>query len=148
MKRSRDRSRDAAMLALKPREGFQGRRVADHARDLPSAGDVFRLPLGGGFRGGHGLGGWRENDAAILLGDGKGAFHIIEPEGHTFFVNPHGLAERGGRQHGRKSGRGVRRDGVGRTFHFCLRVGPIPTMCLPYAVTSDRSTTVRREIAA
>jgi len=54
MKRSRDRSGDAAVLALKPREGFQGRRIADHARDLPAAGDVFRLPLGGGFGGGHG----------------------------------------------------------------------------------------------
>ena len=148
MKRSRDCCGDAAMLALKTCEGFQGRRIADHARDLPAAGDVFRLPLGAGFGGGHGLGQERVAHFADFLACEQVAIVGRDVLGKA--VCHQRAVEVGNR--GRRCGGALLGPadvvGAGSDSGGFLGIhGWLPLTVGPsYNVTSDQSTTVRREI--
>lgn len=92
MKRSSHSSSNAAVLGLKPLKGFQRVRIADHTRDLPSAGYVRGLPLCAGLWLGHGstqqLAKFSGNGhgAAIKVGrnvEGLGFGHALEHTGST-----------------------------------------------------------------
>ena len=144
MKRSSDRSGNAAVQGFQLGQRLDGVRIADYARDLPSARGVRGLALRAGLGLRHGLGrnqvrnrvdvsrldghfmadGELRNQRAVAahFGHDEAASLIA---GFQSFAELHNVA----------------------CLHFVLRTGPIPTMCESLHVTSDASTTVCREAA-
>lgn len=155
MKRSSHRSSHAAVLGFKFGQRLQGSLVADHTRDLASAGDVGRLPLGGGL--GLGLGchsGGEQVAGSINLGSREQRAivgrHVETEAAHDFCSVELGDVGRCGRRTEVRPADVVGAGGNGGSLgmgHFVLRVGPIPTMGISCHVTSDKSTTVGREAA-
>lgn len=148
MKRVRNSGGHATVLERKQFERLDSISVAQDNGDLSAFGAVGSLPLRAGLGGGHGSGGRREHGATsrglhvagLRFGDVEAAPIL----GH---VAPRlgGLLS-----HTRLDdfGKAVGVDlWACRGLHLYLRVGPIPTMWPSYPVTSDKSTTVRREVA-
>lgn len=165
-----------SVLGSEAIEGCDGIGVAQHDGNLAAFGAEGRLPLRSGLRGGHGSARhFAHVLKALIVGLHRGQLHsggfaadrhsFGDGEPALFHCNPHqraalgthgvsesaGFCETGSKFRVRLAKPGIYAgaggsDGFG-LGHFVLRVGPIPTMCPSYPVTSDKSTTVRREAA-
>lgn len=138
MKRRRNRGGHATVLGFQPFKGLERGRVADHTRDLPPAGDVRGLARTRLGLHGSGVRGLVAADVgSALLGN--------------FQRRP--ATNRSAIEANHEGAIGFSGDGhfasipVQLVSHFVPRVEPIPTMGLPYAVTSDNATTVYRRAA-
>jgi len=147
MKRSSHGGGDAPMLGGQPVERGYGLVVAQDDRDLAAG-----LTVGGGA--GCPVFGLHGSDFAVALGAlGEAIFQPLR-NFHDFaavvvrqLLVAGRLAVEVVAGMGEGEARGAFSVGavLGGQGHFSLRsVGPIPTMCLSYPVTSDTSTTVRR----
>lgn len=162
MKRVRNSGGHAPVLRHELVERLDCLGVTQDDGNLPSLGAQGRLALGAGLGCGHEL--------AVHVAEGVG-FGARDPQavaGRVAIDLKHGGVRRDVRQPvdrrevGPNSGQNIAkqpfdsREGrdllgevavAGEGLHLCLRVGPIPTMCPSYSVTSDESTAVRREAA-
>jgi len=137
---------NAAVLLGEAVKGLDGFGVAQNNGNLPPLVPQGGLPFRAGL-GGHRLLAGGEEVAELISGD------FVAPEvttGRDELANRAAVgdaqrtntAERDG-----VAGQQVCFGEVGKgELHGVLRVGPIPTMGRDYMVTSDASTTVRREV--
>jgi hypothetical protein len=178
MKRSSHRSSNAPVLGLQSLKGFEGVGIADHARNLPTAGRIDGLALCAGFWLGHGLG-RSSYELAKLCRNRIGALLQVrsQPKSKSFGAVVELARLAGGCLSGRFSPLdsvcaelGLKRIGVrllscdpesersrfggGQALHVADSYGRfgvhgwlrLVTVGPSYSVTSDKSTTVGREV--
>lgn len=164
MKRVRDCGSDAAILRREVVERLDCLGVAQDNGHLPSFGAERGLALGARLGGCHGLAAGNVAEAlGLLAGDpqavtGRVAANLENGRVGVDMAQALHVGVRGtdaGQNVGQKAPlawpsadqiRQVVVDGEGLVLvHVSATVGPIPTMCPSYPVTSDVSTTVRRE---
>lgn len=141
-----NRSGDAAMFGYQRIKRSNGGRVAQDDGNLSALRAVCGLTVGFGLL--HGSLTRSEEGAERFSGDERAnqfamlSREILPPV--TVFANQaHGRPERDGLALAEV----VQRKVAVSQHHGGFHVGPIPTMCQSYTVTSDVSTTCRREAA-
>ena len=119
-----------------------GRRIAQHYRNLPAFVAIRGLARSACLYLRHGSMRRREQFAAVL-GVNRLSAGLIEPERHAGSVHVHPLASCCCKHHLGQFGRyvgGIRE--VWASVHGHLRSGPIPPMSESYPITSDNASTI------
>lgn len=169
MKRVRNSGRHATMLRCELVQRLDRLVVTQNHGHLPAFGAVGGLAFRAGLGGSHRSGGEQAADGGgdfqgqpfVPLRHAGGVLCGVTAKfagarGSSFdgdFAHVLGAAAVSGSHNfrldpGAREGDKLGGDLIGGfVLHLCLHVGPIPTMCPSYPVTSDVSTTVRREAA-